>query len=356
MKEWVLRDEILAITHRWPVIVAFFLVGSLLGWLAAFLWPSNYRAMDEIAVNLNFYRALDDRYLVAFSQTEFLNADDYKNWQMSQLNQLALSDEYLQETLERLRNRDAYWNKFEVDSLRKMVHLSWRDIGKWNLVAENSQPVYAIQAVSVWKDVILEKTGFAISRSRELFLLELKLRAIEAEVINVRLRLEELPERRAALLSWRDKRLPEKGNEPLKSTDRWQLWSLVAYGAAYNHGWQALLNEIPDPAALMPEYIIWIDRLITALDQEYTVLPGRLDSLEKEHAETLISWEKNLQEGDGLAATLVVEGIPEAPPVVKKNNPGELLALIGGFLGLLIFALGAVVSFSKAPKIMAAPD
>jgi hypothetical protein len=356
VKEWVLRDEILAITHRWPVIVAFFLVGSLLGWLAAFLWPSPYRATDEIAVNLNFYRVLDDRYLAAYSQTEFLNADDYKNWQMSQLNQLALSDEYLQETLERLRNRDAYWKRFELDGLRRILHVSWRDIGRLNLAAENSQPIYAIQAVSVWKDVILEKTGLAISRSRELFLLELQLRTIEAEEVNVRLRLEELPESRAALLIWRNQRLPEQGNEPLKSTERWQLWSLAARSAAFDPGWEALLNEIPVTSALPLDYIVWIDRLIVTIDQDIALLPGRLDRLEVERAATMTLWEKNLQEGDGLAATLVVEGISEAPPVVKKNNPGELLALIGGFLGLLIFGLGVVISLSRTPKILAAPD
>ena len=40
MKEWVLRDEILAATHRWPIIVLFAMAGAGLG----FLWYNGFPA------------------------------------------------------------------------------------------------------------------------------------------------------------------------------------------------------------------------------------------------------------------------------------------------------------------------
>ena len=63
----MLRDEILAGFHRWPVIVAFALTGTLLGLVFTYFWPSSYRANVELSVELNPYRVLDDQYIPEFS-------------------------------------------------------------------------------------------------------------------------------------------------------------------------------------------------------------------------------------------------------------------------------------------------
>ena len=91
MQEWVLRDELLAAFHRWPMIVLFSLVGTLLGLAFAYLWPASYRANVELSVELNPYRALDDQYVPEFADAEFRNIDDYKHWQMLQLSIVVLS-------------------------------------------------------------------------------------------------------------------------------------------------------------------------------------------------------------------------------------------------------------------------
>ena len=44
MNEWILRDEILVVFHKWPVIVAFVLVGSLIGIGFTSIWPSSFQA------------------------------------------------------------------------------------------------------------------------------------------------------------------------------------------------------------------------------------------------------------------------------------------------------------------------
>lgn len=151
MTEWVLRDEIYKAAHRWPFIVLFILAGSLLGWGITYLLPSTYQASEEVSVELNAYRAPEDRYAAEYADTEFRNLDDYKHWQMSQLEVLVRSDAYLQETLNRLRKADSAWHAVEAPELRNMLKAYWRNAGRWRLTAENQDAGLARQAVQIWK-------------------------------------------------------------------------------------------------------------------------------------------------------------------------------------------------------------
>jgi hypothetical protein len=90
--EWSFRDEILLITHRWPIILLFCLVGSLVGWIISFCSPSPHRATKELYVGLNVYRATEDRNAAEHAGIQFSNPNDYKNWQMANLNSLIFMD------------------------------------------------------------------------------------------------------------------------------------------------------------------------------------------------------------------------------------------------------------------------
>jgi hypothetical protein len=61
-----------------------------------------------------------------------------------------------------------------------MLQVYWRNAGRWRLTAENEDPDWARQAVQVWKEVVLEKTGEAVRESQSLFVTELRLRALAA--------------------------------------------------------------------------------------------------------------------------------------------------------------------------------
>ena len=188
MKKVVLRDEIFEAAHRWPIIVASVLVGSLIGILVSSIWPSPYRATLELSVGLNPYRVSDDDYISEFAGVPFRNADDYKYWQMLQLNALVLSDDYLDETLERLREIDEHWQEVSVEELRKIFQVYWRNAGTWRIAAEVSKTQLAEQAVETWRDVILEKTEASIASAQEIFLLELQIQAIRDSLLKVRIR------------------------------------------------------------------------------------------------------------------------------------------------------------------------
>src|SRR5512139_1950407 len=125
--DWNLRANILGNAHRWPVVMLFVLAGSLLGLLLAFLWPTPYRAEAGLQVAYN-------------ADVHPRNPDDFKNWQMEQLDVLIHSDEVLHETLARLQSQDPSWNSYTLDEIRSKVHTYWRNAGEWRLVAEAPTP------------------------------------------------------------------------------------------------------------------------------------------------------------------------------------------------------------------------
>lgn len=350
MNSWSLRDEILALTHRWPVIVACFLIGSLLGWGAAILWPSPYRATADLYVALDPYRAVDDRYVAAYAGDEFRNVDDYKYWQMEQLDGLAFFDDYLQETLVRLASEDPYWNSVEVPALRNQLHIYWRNAGKWRLVAQDSDAKRAAQAVMVWRDVIFEKTSVAISSAQSLFLVDLQLRAVMATQVETNLRQAELEEIQGAITLWRDHARRLQDNQPLEASERLYLSTLAARAADWNAGWQLLLESIPPPESPRQEYLPWIDRLVAAIAQANETVAARLIALEEERANLTGQWQRAYQNGRGLAATLLIERPTDTAPAVKKVRPTGLAALIGGGLGVLVFGMRVLISASRKTK------
>ena len=86
------REEVLQTSHHWTVIFSFCLAGIVIGWGVSIFWPANYRASKEIYVGINPYRALEDRNAAEHAEIEFINPDDYKNWQMSNLNNIIQMD------------------------------------------------------------------------------------------------------------------------------------------------------------------------------------------------------------------------------------------------------------------------
>src|SRR5512145_683587 len=107
--DWSLREDLLAAAHRWYEIIAFCLAGALLGALLAYLWPTPYRASRELYVGLNVYQAAQDRSASQVAGLVFLNANDYKNWQMASLNSVVFMDVIIDDTLARLQAINPYW-------------------------------------------------------------------------------------------------------------------------------------------------------------------------------------------------------------------------------------------------------
>jgi len=347
MKMVELRDEIFAAAHMWPIIAASFLAGSLIGILVSFVWPSPYRATLELIIGLDPYRVAQDNYISEFAEVPFRNADDYKYWQMQQLNALVFSDDYLDETLSRLVDIDTYWQEVSVEELREILQVYWRNAGMWRLAAEVSKSPYAEQAVETWRDVILEKTEDSIAYAREIFLLELQLQVIRESLLKVRNRLEQLSEIEEALSQIHAELESDDKSNLLNPSERWRLLSLVSQAAGMNLGWQSLLDSFPVSNDHVEDYISWVERVMIGIGVESETLSNQIESLERESVIVLAEWEDAVQDGDGLAATLTVEKIIGLDTSVRQLRPTYIAALVGGLLGLLVWGVFTLMRIQK---------
>ena len=120
MNSWYLRDFALNLSRRWYLLLGVFLIGIMFGWIASLVWPVTYQATETLYVGLNAYRASSDRYIAQAAAEQFTNLDDYKHWQMSQIEAIALSAGLLEDTLLQMQTSEPAWETVPVAEFRMM--------------------------------------------------------------------------------------------------------------------------------------------------------------------------------------------------------------------------------------------
>jgi hypothetical protein len=345
--DWSLRDIILNLTHRWYLIAAFFLVGALLGWGVSKVLPPLYRAELDVYVGINAYRGPRDRYIVQVVQNELRKLDDYKNWQMEQLNGVAKTDIFLVNTLERLQDQDAYWGDTSIEDLSFQLRGSWRNAGRWHLSAEASQPDMAIQAVETWAEVIDERINEGTEYARELVALDASLVSVADELTNSLVRYQSLSQVKLDLEEASENLEEYQADEIWESYDHWRLISQVTRAADWDPGWGALIEAYPASLALPAEYSLWVERATSMVDADLEVLPGRIEYLEEQHDSLSAAYAEVAEKSLGLSAGLELEYSEDISPQVEDVRPSGLLMLVGGILGVLIWFLFVLVRFTN---------
>lgn len=348
MNTWNLRQEILSAAHRWYWIAASFLLGAFLGWLLGLIWPVPFRATQDVYVGLNAYRATQDRYINQIAGDEVGNLNDFKYWQMSQLNSLALSDEYLQETLDLLLAEDsAYWHPFTVPDLRAILSISWRDAGDWHFRAESDDPERASQAVVAWTQVVTEKVGAAVEAARQVVLIDSQLSAVSKALVEAEEQQRIWLETQPLLAAWETTLEEAPSDQPLSPLDHWNLLSLVTAAADFSAGWQAVLEAAPDVGSLPEEYVAWLQQVQALIATELAQLPAEVDALETQFNELSAAYELAADQSRALSATLEVGPIKGDAPQITSPRPIGTWLLIGGMLGVLTWGLGWLVQISR---------
>ena len=340
MNEWSLRDEILAAAHRWPLIIIFCLMGALAGWGVSKIWPSPHQATAELYVGLNIYRAFQDRNAVSFADgVNFNSPDDYKNWQMADLNTVIFMDDLIKKTLNQLRQEGEYWQDINRDELRGMLHAYWRNPGKWLLVAENSNPKYARQAAAAWQDVVVQSINDATASAQETMALDMQLQALTNTQTQTSTRLSDLKQVRSLLSDWQNQGKQWASDQPVKSEDRQQLWSLVNEIGSTDPAWKAPLDAFPAAGAPAQEYLSWLDQVMISTDNEITLVQGQINSFEKERASLVEQYGAASKKSFGLSTNLEVAKATGAQPRQVAVRPTGTLMLVGSILGLIALAL-----------------
>jgi hypothetical protein len=332
--QWSLREEILALSHRWPVIIFFCLAGSGLGWGVSRIWPSPHEATAELYVAINVYRALDDRNV----PIKFNYADDYKNWQMANLNTMIYMDPIIQETLDRLRQQDPYWNNVSRDDLSGMLHVYWRNAGKWRLVADHSRPKYASQAVQAWRNIILEQLTAAIQASQKTMEIDNQLRALAENQVRIISGTVGMQQASAAFKVSRQALAQSPSGQVVDEAERQKLL-LTLQNAGARAEIASLSETFPAHGSSNGQMVSWLDGAIPSLETAIQSWQARGEELKQQQAQLSQAYAEASKTSLGFSANLQVEPVSVGPPALSSSRPTPTLVLVGAAIGLLAWLL-----------------
>lgn len=322
--QWNVREEILRAAHRWPFILIFFFVGSLIGFGICYTLPHYYRAEVNLHVSYN-------------ADAIFRNPDDYKNWNMEQLNVIVLSDNVLQKTLARLAADDPYWKDVSAEQLSQRLQVHWRSVGIWRLVAEDRQPERAVMLTQVWKTVALEEISTALENATLAQKFNDQFIATARAKVDASLRASALSQVAEALSAWRESNAQADPNQVLDNSSRWRILSLVAQVANNNEAGDALMAQIPAEGSSLAEYQVWVDSALVYIEAELPIVQKQLADLTPQAEEFYAQWGEKNHIAYGLSMYLTVEDVDNAEPIAKPVRADSLAALVGGCLGLVVW-------------------
>jgi hypothetical protein len=340
-KYWSLRKEFYQALHRWPSMLLFFGVGSILGLAIAFIWPSNYRATSQIFIALNPYRAFEDAHFLALTKPKYQNIDNYHYWQMSQLEGAIYLDEILQETLTELRQSDPYWESVTVEQLSDMLDAEWRSAGKWELVAKDRDPQHAAEASETWGKVIIKRIRSAVLSAQDAFMIDQDLQEIAKQKLGTNLRIQQLTDTKLSILEWQAAARDLPKGQPLDSSQRWQVLALASQSAQFTPLWMATLEEQPVSDAPLEVYVTWNEKLVSVIDEELATLEKQLVSLEQQHSNLQKEYSTTFDQSLGMSPNIEIEALKSLP--AKAIRQTSTFALIGGAISLLIWVLTQLV-------------
>lgn len=342
---WILRAELYRAFHRWPWLLACFAGGALLGWLAAFLWPAYIRSEQTVYVGLNPYRTYSDTKFLALARPKYSNIDNYHYWQMSQLETFIFSAPVLEETLAALRQADAYWDEVSLDGLRNRLDAEWRTAGDWTLLAVDDRAAQSRQAVEAWSAVVARQVQAAVAAAQLTFELDQQLQASAASIGPVERRLAALQAARPTLDGWLDRLAALPSRAPLEPDLRWQLAGLAASLAGSDPAWKALLAAQPQAGTTPTQAAEWLKQALALVESDQAALPQQHEALLAQRQALQDQYRQSQEASWSLSPNLTIESI--GPVNTQTVRPASLLALIGGLVGLLGWALFELVRITR---------
>jgi hypothetical protein len=336
-RTWYLQDELYRSFHHWPLIAIFIIAGSLIGWGSSYLWPAYSRATVEVHVGLNPYRAFSDSTFLALARPRYSNLDDFKNWQMSQLQTVIFSDDFIQATLAQLRQDNPTWNTVSTNDLRDMLSAEWRSAGRWRLTAIDQNPERAAQAAYTWANIAIPLVEQAIQQAQELFMIDYQMQVAAEEWQSLQSRASDLQIARKTLLALQKDLSLLAPQQPLEQVTRWRVLSTAAHLADFSPAWMAILETQPATDAPPAEYISWIEKVVVLIDAEVSDLLPRLPSLEQQREQLAVQYAASFKTSRGLSPNLAIEDYRKIAPR-QIRAPGSSI-VIGAVIGLLAWFL-----------------
>ena len=335
--EWSLPEEILAISHRWQYPILAFLLGCLVGIMLSLILPPRYRAEKLLSVAYNA-DAVEE------------NPTDYKNWQLEQLNALALSPEVVKDTLDKLRRQDSYWSDINRKDFTALLTVNWRNAGIWRLAAESDNADHATQIIETWMGVFLQKYQQARNSALEFHELDRQLFNLESQLVQTKARLSLVTGSAEGLQTWKDIISQLPNDRPLEPLVYWSLWSLASSAAGFDPARLSLLDSTPPAEAPTEAFQPWIDQWLSSLEIENSLLATQIDELEDERDPLQEQYALELQRSRGLSAEVEVSPSSPSPDAIIALRSISLYALVGGILGILTWTIAWLIRLRVGAK------
>lgn len=343
---WNTRTEILKASHQWYIILGFCLAGILLGWLASWFIPAKYRSVKAIYVGINAYNAFADRNAAEHAGVKFNNPDDYKNWQMANLNAVITSEDVFARTLNTLRETDSLWDNVTTKELANILHAKWRNAGKWFLVAESDDQKLSTQAVLAWHDEVLTTVQAAILQAQKAYTIDIQLNSLNNKLAEIQAAAASLEQTLSRFQDLQNELAGINPNDPIPPLITQTADALITT-LPQSEGWQSIIAEQPADNASAEDYSNWVDQVITALEQNIANNHAQINNLVENIASQSSAYSQASDKSYGLSPNLQVEKISSFTPRETVLRPTGSLVLIGGILGLFTWLLLWISKFTR---------
>lgn len=330
---WTFRDELIYLSQRWPWLVLAFLAGALLGWGIARILPAGYEAQTEFFVSYN-------------GDLLPRNPDDYKNWQMEELEGFLLTGPVLAEAADQLKQQNENFAAVTPEDLAERLELRWRNAGTWTLAVRASRAEEAQAIAQAWQAAALSSLTTAAEHARNVVELERGINQTASLLYATRARLETLEQASETLSDWQAQ-FAAASASPLTALQAWDL-NLLAGQALSGHPTAAeMLSSLPQAGATPQAVRDVLPQITAAVEQQHASLASRAASLQAQWEALSAEWQAETAAARGITAYLTIEPLREGQIQVESIDAGGAAALVGGLVGLLGFILVRLIRWSR---------
>ncbi len=313
---WTLQGLLRALILRWYLGAAAVVAGALAGMALAALLPAQYEARLPLFVAFN-------------ADAQFMTPDDYKNWQMEQLEGFVESGPVLEETLARLQAQDPSWNAAGIETLQAGLAPRWRNAGVWHLTAVSEDPQTATALLEAWHLVVLAHTAEALEHAQAFYTLDIE-RSLQLRTL-ADLRQHET-ELETLETSFRELLTSLEGSEenltPAQKSAARALAGLLPAGGG------TVVIPPPPTGDNAAEYTAWAQQALDVFSAGRDALAAQRGRTQTAIADSSERWLETKRASHGLSAFLLVEPAADSRVQVAPLRASGMWALAGALAGL----------------------
>ena len=349
MEDWNLRDKIILFIRNWPLLILVFVGSGIISWSIVHLFPPARSAVAEIYIGVDITRVYDVSSLATYAKTEPFNIDDYKNWQLSQVQAIAESEYLAEQVLNELKILDSDWAEISTLDFISMQGLDWYDVGVWRMRIQTQNNLNALQGVEVWREKLISELHRLILESEDVLEFEGQMRSANDAITKFEIRVYELRILRENIDLVLKKMIDRDPELVVDEITRNELRSLFVGIANDDYVWTQVLNDFPEQDQSPLKYINWINTVKKIIDSDTEKSNLIIENLESDLVVLAEVYVREIKEAEGLSVSLYVDE-QSSDPRLESYYQDSVIGLIGSFLGLLIYIIIWLMRSEKSEK------